>query len=83
MTKPADGAGGRRFPVLQALLLALAAVPPALGAAQGPVEGGESSGSALPWVFVAFAVVALVLVILVFRWLRQPPERPPFNRPRS
>jgi membrane protein implicated in regulation of membrane protease activity len=62
--------------------LSLAAMAPAFAVAQGEVQQPGLEGRALPWLFVGFAVVALVVVFLVFRWLRRPPERPPFNRPR-
>jgi membrane protein implicated in regulation of membrane protease activity len=77
-TRAARGSQTRR--PLRAL--SLVALAPANALAQGPVSEPGSEGTALPWLFVAFAVVALVVVFLVFRWLRRPPERPPFNRPR-
>jgi sterol desaturase/sphingolipid hydroxylase (fatty acid hydroxylase superfamily) len=86
MTTPAARAGEARkgSRSFASLLWALAlALVPAIAAAQGQVQDGTGAGGALPWVFVAFAVAALVVVFLVFRWLRRPPERPPFNRPRS
>lgn len=60
----------------------LLVLAPLAASAQAQAQAPSSEGSALPWVFVAFAVAVVVVVFLVFRWLRRPPERPPFNRPR-
>lgn len=69
--------------LLRSLAPTLLLAAPALAAAQGQVYDGGTGGGALPWAFVGFAVVALVVVFLVVMWLRRPPERPPFNRPRG
>ncbi|HYG67005.1 MAG TPA: hypothetical protein VD838_05075, partial [Anaeromyxobacteraceae bacterium] len=52
-------------------------------AGQHEMPAGDQGGGPLLFVFLGFAVAAIVVVFLVFRWLRRPPERPPFNRPRA
>jgi ABC-type multidrug transport system permease subunit len=67
--------------LLAPLALLAAVAVPALVAAQGQSYSPEQTGSgALPWVFVAFAVAALIVLFLIVVWLRRRPDRPPLRR---